>query len=135
MIVYVSKLLAMQNELFKIRLNFYENALKKQKSIIFLIPTLLGSVVQFLALLSIDYNFTYLNFFSISQIISDSIFFVFALILTIIFDIIFMFFLGKNLIIAKMKRYKLTEFNILKDEENSSTVLCRLIILYVFKVN
>lgn len=120
----------MSNHLLNSRIAFYKNTLNKNKAVVLLIPTIIGSIIQFLALVSIDYNFTYLKFFSISQIISDSIFFVFALILTLFMDILLVYFFGEKIITFKKNKYHISEFNIIEKEKNHLSIFYQLIMIF-----
>lgn len=78
--------------------NFYFktifNFIKENKTLVLLLPTLIGSFYQILSLSLIDTNIIYLKFFSISQSISDSLIFILIISLSLLinYTVLFVFF-------------------------------------------
>lgn len=86
------------NDVFVNRVNFLDSLIRNNKGLIFILPSVLGSITQIFALISIDNNVSYLKFFSISQIIPDSLYFLIVIITTVFFDLIICYFFGNYIL-------------------------------------
>jgi len=87
----------MTNEMFDQRLKFIETIFRDYRGLIIILPTVLGSISQIIGLLKVDLNVSYLKFFSISQIVPDSLYFLMAIITAILLDLIIVYLLANKI--------------------------------------